>query len=115
MTYVNDSLNQESAVGNFVTSILRARYGADLGLLSGGCLRSDRVYPPGPLTAKDINSILPFQDACVVLKLTGDTVLRALENGVSHYPRHDGRFPQISGFRFVFDPSCPPGSRVTEV
>lgn len=106
---------KESAVGNFTAGILRARYGAELGFIVGGTLRSDMVYPAGPLTAHDILSIFPFDDPCVVLKISGKTVLAALENGVSKYPAHDGRFPQISGFRFCFDPNLPPYQRVTEV
>ena len=36
----------------------------------------------------------------------------ALENSVSMYPNHDGRFLQVSGVKFAFDPSKPRGSRV---
>ena len=39
----------------------------------------------------------------------------ALENGVAgNYPS-DGRFPNISGFKFSFDASKPVGSRIVEV
>ena len=36
----------------------------------------------------------------------------ALENSVSKWPAHEGRFPQISGFSFAFNGSAPAGSRV---
>lgn len=45
---------------------------------------------------------------------SGEQLWRALENGVSGYPI-EGRFPQISGFQFSFDPSRPEGSRITSV
>jgi len=51
-------------------------------------------------------------DALTVLEVTGEQLLSALENGVSQYPRHEGRFPQVSGLAFSFDPSQPGGSRV---
>jgi len=35
-----------------------------------------------------------------------------LENGVSGYPKFEGRFPQVSGVRFKFDPRKPPGQRI---
>ena len=38
--------------------------------------------------------------------------MKALENGVSQYPKLEGRFPQVSGVEFGFDPSKPPGQRV---
>ena len=48
----------------------------------------------------------------MLLELTGDQILKALENGVSMYPRHEGRFPQVSGLTFTFDPTRPGGKRV---
>ena len=36
----------------------------------------------------------------------------ALENGVSSYPKLEGRFPQVAGLSFGFDPEKPPYSRV---
>lgn len=38
--------------------------------------------------------------------------LIALENGVSQYPKLDGRFPQVSGIEYAFDPSKPSGQRI---
>lgn len=57
-------------------------------------------------------NILPFEDVCVVLRLSGRDILLALENGVSQLPKQEGRFPQVSGIRFTFDASRPAGSRV---
>lgn len=42
----------------------------------------------------------------------GEQIYRALENGVSQYPKLEGRFPQVSGISFAFDPKKPPGSRI---
>ena len=42
----------------------------------------------------------------------GRQVLKALENSVSQYPALEGRFPQVAGIRFAFDPLKPAGSRV---
>lgn len=38
----------------------------------------------------------------------------ALENGVSAYPKLEGRFPQVAGISFAFDPNQAPGRRVAE-
>ena len=43
----------------------------------------------------------------------GEDLLKALENGVCMYPKLEGRFPQVAGMSFAFDPSKPPGSRVS--
>lgn len=39
-------------------------------------------------------------------------MLEALENSVSMYPKLEGRFPQVAGINFGFDPNQPPGKRV---
>lgn len=51
----------------------------------------------------------------VVVKVTGHAILSALENGVSTYPALEGRFPQVSGIKYAFDPNLPPGKRVLRV
>ena len=57
----------------------------------------------------------PFEDPCVVIQCTGAAIIAALENGVSTYPALEGRFPQVSGIRFAFDPAKPQGTRCSEV
>lgn len=39
-------------------------------------------------------------------------MLAALENGVSQYPKLEGRFPQVAGIQFAFNPNSPPGERI---
>ncbi len=69
-----------------------------------------------PLThvLQDLTAVLPMVDGLAVLEVTGTQILEALENGVSQYPRHEGRFPQVSGLCFSFDPAQPSGHRVVE-
>ena len=43
---------------------------------------------------------------------SGQQIIDALENGVSKYPSLEGRFPQVSGISFGFDPTKPPGQRI---
>ena len=57
-------------------------------------------------------SILPMVDAVSVLEVKGSQLIQALENGVSQYPKKEGRFPQVSGIQFSFDESQPSGCRV---
>jgi 5'-nucleotidase len=83
-------------------------------------------------------SILPFPDPIVVIEVTGEQLKAALgtthththlttsrnalivlhmcaENSVSKVPVQEGRFAQISGLRYVFTRSQPPGQRVLYV
>ncbi|KAI9183847.1 hypothetical protein H9P43_002899 [Blastocladiella emersonii ATCC 22665] len=106
---------EESAVGSFVADVVRRAYDADIALLCGGTIRSDAVYGPGEITIRDVMEMFPFEDPVVVIDVTGEQVWGALENGVSMWPKQEGRFPQVSGLSFEFDPSLPPGSRVLSV
>ena len=57
-------------------------------------------------------NMLPMPDKVIVIKVLGATFKEALENGVSAWPKYDGRFPSVSGVRFRFDPSKEPGNRI---
>lgn len=105
---------KESNMGNFVCDLMRAYYAADCCIMAGGTIRGDEVYPPGVLRQKDIMNCFPFEDPCVVLKLTGGAIFEALENGVSTYPALEGRFPQVSNLKFSFDPKRDAGQRIVE-
>lgn len=61
---------------------------------------------------RDLVNVIPMRDPLVVLQVTGEQVLQALENGVYMYPKLEGRFPQVAGISFAFDPRKPPGQRV---
>jgi 2',3'-cyclic-nucleotide 2'-phosphodiesterase (5'-nucleotidase family) len=58
---------------------------------------------------------LPFGNVVVLIDLSGADLLAALENGVSEIEDVAGRFPQVSGMTFTFDPARPPGSRIVSV
>jgi 5'-nucleotidase len=119
----------EAAVGNLVADAMRQRYGTQLALTNGGGLRSplpssyapadaslDRSDPPPyDIVTGDVFTLLPFGNVVVTRTVTGSQLYAALENGVSRMPARDGRFPQISGFRFTFDSRLPAGSRVASV
>ena len=46
---------------------------------------------------------------------TGKTVIAALENGVSQVEEGAGRFPQVAGMTYSFDPKAEAGSRIVDV
>ncbi len=107
---------EESAMGNLIADAMRAATGADLTITNGGGIRADRTYDAGTmLTRRDILSELPFGNVTVLTEITGAQVLAALENGVSQVEKGAGRFPQVSGVTFAFDPGAEAGSRVSEV
>ncbi|KAK3354015.1 Metallo-dependent phosphatase-like protein [Lasiosphaeria hispida] len=106
---------KESNLGNFVCDIMRHHHAADCALMAAGTIRGDQIYAPGTLRVKDVTDCFPFEDPVVVIKVSGQALWDALENSVSLYPALEGRFPQVSGIRFVFDPAKPVGGRVLQV
>jgi len=106
---------KESNLGNFVCDLMRFHYAVDCCIIAAGTIRGDQVYPPGVLRLRDIMNCFPFEDPCVVVGVRGRAVAEVLENGVSKYPALEGRFPQVSGITFAFDPARPPGSRCFDI
>ncbi len=107
---------EESSMGNLIADAMRAATGADIALMNGGGIRGDRTYDAGTkLTRRDILTELPFGNVTVVTELPGAQVLLALENAVSQFEKGAGRFAQVSGLTFAFDPGAEAGKRVSEV
>ncbi|KFA48986.1 hypothetical protein S40293_02595 [Stachybotrys chartarum IBT 40293] len=106
---------KESNIGNFVCDIMRQHHHADCAIMAAGTIRGDQVYPPGAIRIKDITTCFPFEDPVILIRVTGQAIWEAIENGVSTYPAQEGRFPQVSNIEFVFDPKQPSGKRVTKL
>ena len=103
-------------MGDMIADAMRSATDADIAITNGGGIRGDRTYDAGAkLTRKDILTELPFGNVTVVTELPGSQILAALENGVSQVENGAGRFPQVSGLTFTWDPSAPAGSRVSDV
>ena len=120
----------ETPMGNYIADLMRAKYKTDFAIQNGGGIRDTfpaKTYIPantalvrtgsGPLdvTLGDAFTVFPFGNQIATTVVTGANLWKALENGVGgNYPG-DGRFPQISGFKFSFDASKPLGSRIVSV
>ena len=104
---------EEAAIGNLIADAMRDGVGADIGFANGGGIRANKIYAPGTvITRGDILTELPFGNVVVKLELSGAQVWDALENGVSQVENGAGRFPQVSGMSFVWNPKAQGGSRI---
>ena len=100
---------QETNCSNWVADTVRLVTKADVAIINSGTLRADAIFPAGPFLTKDLFTLLPMLDDLMTIELSGEELRAALENGVSQYPKLEGRFPCVSGVRFSFDPSKPGG------
>jgi 2',3'-cyclic-nucleotide 2'-phosphodiesterase/3'-nucleotidase len=89
--------------------------------MNGGGIRTDTLYfedasedDPADITRRVVVDILPFPNNVVELEITGETLLAALENGVSRIEEGAGRFPQVSGITYTYDPAAEPGDRIVD-
>lgn len=103
---------KETNLGNFFCDIILSATGGDCSLLNAGFFRSDRVHPAGDFKLKDLNDILSFDADLSVTTVTGSQLHQVLENGVAKFNEGGGRFPQVSGIFFAFDPTKKPGNRI---
>ena len=106
----------ECPMGNLVAEAMLDRVkdqGAQIAIANGGGLRSS--IDAGEVTMGEVLTVLPFQNTLSTFTVSGATVIAALENGVSQVEEGGGRFPQVAGLKYTFDPAAPAGSRVSDV
>ena len=103
----------ETNLGNLAADAFRRATGTDIALINGGGIRDS--IPAGEITKGHLAAVFPFGNYVVTMDVTGAQLLAMLENGVSLVPAEDGRFPQVSGLTFKYDPAQPAGSRVFDV
>jgi 5'-nucleotidase len=107
--------SQETAVGDFVADVMREAVGADVGVINGGGIRGDRVFPPGPLTRRDVHTLLPFTNTVMKVEMTGAALRQALEHGLAQGDNQSGGFLQVSGLTLTYDGRRAAGSRVVGI
>jgi len=106
----------ECAMGILVTDAILDRMadqGVTIAIQNGGGLRAS--IDEGPITMGEVLTVLPFQNTLATFELSGAGIVAALENGVSQVEEGAGRFPQVAGLRYSFDPRGEPGQRVQSV
>jgi 5'-nucleotidase len=138
----NIERRQEVAIGDLVADALRTTYGTQIGFTNSGGIRSPlpstyvpldtslrrtgcSASTPCDLVVGDVYTVLPFGNTVLTRTVTGAQLYAALEHGIECVNATGGlnatcvpgtgKFPQISGFRFTFDPTRPAGSRVVSV
>lgn len=97
-------------------------------------MRSDALHPAGKFTKRDLRNILSFDSQLILVSIKGSNLHKLLENCVSKYGegggeltclnnkkiqnwnffsnKIKGRFPQVSGIFFAFDPRKPAMKRI---
>lgn len=104
----------ESNIGSYICDLIMLSVNSDCVIINSGTLRSDCITPAGEFTVGDLKKIIPYPDQVTLLLCDGKTIHEALENSVSQYPKLEGRFPQVAGIQFKFDPNRVAGERINK-
>ncbi|MEL7204143.1 MAG: 5'-nucleotidase C-terminal domain-containing protein, partial [Pseudomonadota bacterium] len=107
--------SRECPMGTLVADALLARtagQGVEIALTNGGGLRAS--IDAGPVTMGEVFTVLPFQNTLSTFRVSGATLLEALENGVGQITDGAGRFPQVAGMSFTVNPLAPVGERIAD-
>ncbi|OQY98843.1 MAG: hypothetical protein B6D35_10970 [Candidatus Brocadia sp. UTAMX2] len=100
----------ETALGNFLTDVVRARMRTDIAFINGGSIRINDNIPAGaPITVYDMEGIFYYDNKLVAFELTGAELLDILNHSVQRVDSGDGRFLQVSGIRFKYHADGTPG------
>ncbi|MBI1315579.1 T9SS type A sorting domain-containing protein [bacterium] len=140
----NSVRSKETNLGNIVADAMKwqanqvaASFGvpqAEIGIQNGGGIRNNNILPVGNVSELNTSNILPFPNfVSMVEGITPAIFKEMVENFVSAANPGagnpgDGRFAQVSGFSFIWDPAktslkydqvtnavIVPGNRVWEI
>jgi 5'-nucleotidase/UDP-sugar diphosphatase len=110
----------ECTMGNLITDAMlwsTATEGTQIALTNGGGIRAS--IPAGEVSLGDVLTVLPFGNLISTFEVSGAELVEALENGVSRAgnPENEGtgRFAQVSGLRYSWNPNQPAGARIVSV
>jgi len=127
--------NQETNLGNLTADSTAAAAKLALGsavpvvaLVNGGGIRAqigeisppkadgtvDKLPPAGGVSQLDVENSLRFNNGMMVFDTTADGLKAILEHGVALLGSQ-GRFPQIGGVAFSYDPTATAGARIRDI
>lgn len=93
------------SAGNWITDVMRARLGCDVGVQNRGGIR--RNLDKGTLTRRDLFEILPFGNTLVEIELSGAELFEMAKNAVEDRS-HSGI--EFSGMRLHYRGAWPDGA-----
>src|SRR5690606_35593603 len=108
---------EECTMGNLIADAIRDYGGVDVAIYNSGGIRAS--VPAGIVTDQQLALVLPFPNTVATFELRGSDLVAALEHSVSlggdASVRGSGRFLQVSGMRFTWNPTRPVGSRIESI
>ncbi|MCD6159180.1 MAG: 5'-nucleotidase C-terminal domain-containing protein [Kosmotoga sp.] len=92
--------NQDTNLGHLIADAMLWKTGADLVITNAGGIRAS--INPGPITYRDVLTVLPFGNTVYIAKLTGEQLMDVLEYTAT-IPAGKGARPQVSGLSYKIE------------
>ncbi len=102
----------ESNLGNFLADQMRLSAKADVGLVNSGGIR--KSMNAGPITALDINEMLPFSNMLVTARLTGRELKTVVQANADAQVEGKHGILQVSGLSYRFRTNSAGNAAVVE-
>lgn len=107
----------ETNLSRLITSAMLDETGADVALTNGGGIRAS--IDAGDITVGDVQTVLPFGNYIVTVKVTGKALREAIEHGlpgqVSGQLEQLGSCAQFAGLEVTYNPGAAQGSRIVSI
>lgn len=97
-------------LSRLITQSMIAATGADGAFTNGGGIRAS--IDVGEITLGEIISVLPFNNTCVVIEVTGEELYAAVEHGFKDLPEPSGAYAQLGNITPIYNVNNKPGERV---
>ena len=97
-------------LSRLITQAMIEATDADCALTNGGGIRAS--IDVGEITVGEVISVLPFNNTCVVINVTGEELYEAVEQGLKDLPEPSGGYCQPGNITAIYNTFNEPGSRV---
>ena len=101
--------NQESTIGNLLTSFMKEAAQSDIAFLNSGAIRAD--IDSGEITLEKLINVYPFKDNLTIIELTGSQIKELIEYSLT-LPYGIG---QVAGMTIKYDSTKIEMNRVLEI
>lgn len=108
--------SRENVLGGLVADAIREVAHADAAFIAASSFAEIPALPRGNVSIESVLKALDFRsDSVLVVKLTGQQIVRALEHGLYLYPKPNSGFLQFSGLTVTIQPEAEKEGRVVSV
>ncbi|MGL5051310.1 MAG: 5'-nucleotidase C-terminal domain-containing protein, partial [Fusobacteriaceae bacterium] len=105
--------SRETNFTQLITDAILWKTESDVVLINGGSIRDS--IKAGDIRIGDIVKAIPFGNYIVTKMISGEDLIKALENGLKAIPNSLGGMAQVAGVEVVFDINKEPLNRIESV